>query len=200
MKNGNITKKKTRQQLASELNISVKTMRNACRYTENIEMIERNIGEERAKKFNDVLKSLYKNKKERISDEQIKQLSRVSKEEQIRIVDLIINHPQNAKQIIYNAIPYCTIKTTITLPQYISEWYDGEAGENDISKNQYIAKLLIKIYEDSYTESLIKDNAKEKEFYKQCYHVLAKSIHPDNSEGDLEAMQYLNKLKDLWGI
>ena len=55
MDSGNITEKKTRQELADELNINVKTMRNAIRYTENIEGIEKNIGEERAKKFADVI-------------------------------------------------------------------------------------------------------------------------------------------------
>lgn len=92
MDSGNITERKTRQQLADELNINVKTMRNAIRYTRNIESIEKNIGEKRAKEFADVVKKLHRNKKERISDEQIMQLSRVSPEEQIRIVDLIIRH------------------------------------------------------------------------------------------------------------
>lgn len=91
-------------------------MRNAIRYTRNIEGIEKNIGEDRAKKFADIIKKLNRNKKEKISDEQIRQLSRVSPQEQIRIVDLIIGHPQNAKRIINNAIPYCQTKITITLP------------------------------------------------------------------------------------
>ncbi len=63
MDSGNITEKKTRQQLANELEINVKTMRNAIRYTHNIESIERNIGEERAKKFDDIVKRLHRNKK-----------------------------------------------------------------------------------------------------------------------------------------
>jgi len=77
MDSGNITEKKTKQELADYIGINVKTMRNSCRYAENITKIEKNIGEERAKKFNKVIKSLHKNKKEKISDEQIRQLSRV---------------------------------------------------------------------------------------------------------------------------
>lgn len=38
-----------------------------------------------------------------------------------------------------------------------------------------------------------------KDFYKQCYKTLAKSIHPDEG-GNVEAMQCLNYLKGLWGI
>lgn len=38
-----------------------------------------------------------------------------------------------------------------------------------------------------------------KDFYKQCYKTLAKSIHPDEG-GDVEAMQCLNQLKVMWGI
>ena len=52
---GNVTDKKTKQQLAEELNINVKTMRNAGRYIEYIENIEKNIGEEKAEKLNDII-------------------------------------------------------------------------------------------------------------------------------------------------
>lgn len=38
-----------------------------------------------------------------------------------------------------------------------------------------------------------------KDFYKQCYKTLAKSVHPDEG-GDIEAMQCLNQLKVMWGI
>ena len=154
MDSGNITEKKTRQQLADELNINVKTMRNAIRYTRNIESIERNIGEVKAKEFSDVIKRLNRNKKEKISDEQIMQLSRVSPEEQIRIVDLIIGHPQNAKRIINNVIPYCRTKITITLPSFVSDWYDSAACDVEMSKGKYIEKLLIGLYENDHEGDL----------------------------------------------
>lgn len=38
-----------------------------------------------------------------------------------------------------------------------------------------------------------------KDFYKQCYKTLAKSVHPDEG-GNVEAMQCLNQLKVMWGI
>lgn len=152
MDSGNITEKKTRQQLADELNINVKTMRNAIRYTRNVESIEKNIGEERAKKFNDVINNLHRNKKEKVSDEQIMQLSSVSPQEQIRIVDLIIGHPQNAKQIINNAIPYCRTKVTVTLPSFVNEWLDSAACDVGMSKGKYIERLLIGLYENAYKE------------------------------------------------
>jgi len=38
-----------------------------------------------------------------------------------------------------------------------------------------------------------------KDFYKQCYKTLAKSVHPDEG-GNIEAMQYLNQLKVMWWI
>lgn len=151
MDNGNITKK-TRQQLADELEINVKTMRNAIRYTHNIEKIEENIGEERSIKFSDIMKKLYRNKKERVSDEQIRQLSMVSPKEQIRIVDLIIGHPQNAKRIINNAIPYCKTKITVTLPSFVSDWFDSAACDAGMSKGKYIEKLLIGLYENDFKE------------------------------------------------
>lgn len=152
MDSGNITEKKTRQQLADELNINVKTMRNAIKYTRNIESIEKNIGDERAKKFADIIKKLNRNKKEKISDEQIRQLSRLSPEEQIRIVDLIIGHPQNAKRIINNAIPYCQTKITITLPFFVNDWLDDFAYDVDMSKGKYIENLLIGLFENAHKE------------------------------------------------
>lgn len=38
-----------------------------------------------------------------------------------------------------------------------------------------------------------------KDFYKQCYKTLAKSVHPDEG-GNIEAMQCLKQLKVMWGI
>lgn len=40
---------------------------------------------------------------------------------------------------------------------------------------------------------------KEKEYYKKFYRTLATKYHPDVS-GDGEAMKFLNKLKESWGI
>lgn len=148
MDNGNITEKKTRQQLADELDINVKTMRNYIRHVNYLEIIEKNIGQERAEKFNEILSKLDKNKKEKISEEQIFQLSNVSPEEQIRIVDRIIGHPRNAKRIINNVIPYCRIKTTVTLPSFISDWLEDAARDVGLSKGRYIEKLLIGLYEN----------------------------------------------------
>lgn len=142
---GNVTDKKTKQQLAEELNINVKTMRNAGRYIEYIENIEKNIGEEKAEKLNDIIYNLQKNKKENVSYEQIKQLSMALPEEQIRIVDLIIRVPQNAKQIINNALPLCRTKITVTLPSFINEWYDYKAMHSGVSKSKYIEQLLISV-------------------------------------------------------
>ena len=147
---GNVTDKKTKQQLAEELNINVKTMRNAGRYIEYIENIEKNIGEEKAEKLNDIIYNLQKNKKENVSYEQIKQLSMALPEEQIRIVDLIIRVPKNAKQIINNALPLCRTKITVTLPSFINEWYDYKAMHSGVSKSKYIEQLLIK-FMDTYS-------------------------------------------------
>lgn len=141
---GNITDKKTKQELAEELNINVKTMRNYVRYAQYLENIEKNIGKEQAEKFNDILDKLYKNKKENISNEQVMQLSKIPPTEQKRVVNLIIKNPQNAKQIINNELPLCKTKITVTLPAFINEWYGYKAMYAGISKSKYIEELLIK--------------------------------------------------------
>lgn len=147
MKNGNITTEmKTKKELADDLQINVKTMRNACRYVEYREAIENNIGKEKAKIFEETVNRLELNKKEKISAEQIYQLSKVSAKEQNRIIDLIIKHPQNAKRIINNAIPYCKVRTTITLPSFISDWLEGEASDLNMSKGKYIETLLMGLW------------------------------------------------------
>ena len=76
----------------------------------------------------------------------------VSPEEQIRIVDLIIRHPQNAKRIINNAIPYCKTQITVTLPSFISDWFDSAACDAGMSKGKYIEKLLIGLYKSEHEE------------------------------------------------
>ena len=40
---------------------------------------------------------------------------------------------------------------------------------------------------------------KEKEYYKKFYRTLATKYHPDVT-GDGEAMKFLNRLKESWGI
>lgn len=148
MNNGNITtKRKTRKELAADLQINVKTMRNACRYAENLEAINRNIGEKNAKAFEGIIEKLQSNKKENISAEQVYQLSRLSADGQNKIVDRIIKNPHTAKRIINNAIPYCCVKTTVTLPSFISEWIEEEASDMNMSKSKYIEALLMTLYE-----------------------------------------------------
>ena len=50
-----------------------------------------------------------------------------------------------------------------------------------------------------FENALLSNNEKCKDFYKQCYKTLAKSVHPDEG-GNVEAMQCLNQLKVMWGI
>lgn len=151
MKNGNITTEmKTKKELATDLQINAKTMRNACRYVEYCKVIENNIGKEKAEIFEEIVHHLELNKKEKISAEQIYQLSKVSAQEQNRIIDIIIKHPQNSKRIINNAIPYCKVRTTVTLPSFVSDWLEGEASEflrleSDIRKNSRSNKLSLMI-------------------------------------------------------
>jgi len=47
---------------------------------------------------------------------------------------------------------------------------------------------------------LTNDSDKDKEFYKKCFRILAKSFHPDNKDGNMEDMKNLNELKAMWGI
>ena len=47
---------------------------------------------------------------------------------------------------------------------------------------------------------LTNDSNKDKEFYKKCFRILAKNFHPDNGDGNMEDMQYLNQLKVMWRI
>lgn len=65
-------------------------------------------------------------------------------------MDLIIRVPQNAKQIINNALPLCRTKITVTLPSFINEWYDYKAMHSGVSKSKYIEQLLIK-FMDTYS-------------------------------------------------
>ena len=44
-------------------------------------------------------------------------------------------------------------------------------------------------------------NEEDKIIFKKFYHVLANTYHPDNEKtGDAYMMQYVNNLKELWGI
>ena len=133
MNNGNITKK-TKKELAEFLGVSVKTMRESVKYTNNFEIIEKNVGAEKAEMFEKIISQLKRNNKAKISAEQIKVLSMMSADIQINVIDRVIAHPENAKRIINNEIPFCKTKVTVTLPDYINEWYINQAEEKGVSK------------------------------------------------------------------
>ena len=44
-------------------------------------------------------------------------------------------------------------------------------------------------------------NEEDKVILKKFYHILANTYHPDNEKtGDADMMQYVNNLKEVWGI
>lgn len=88
--------KKTRKQLAEELHMNVKTMRESRRYVENLEIIAGNLGED-AEKFEEILDKLSKNKKGKLSNSQVAAIARLLPDMQRTICEKIIQHPQNAK-------------------------------------------------------------------------------------------------------
>lgn len=74
-----------------------------------------------------------------------------------------------------------------------------KAHKEDVEWNHKKTEERSKKFEKEYKDALINDTNKCKDFYKQCYKTLAKSVHPDEG-GDVEAMQCLNQLKVMWGI
>ncbi len=80
---------------------------------------------------------------------------------------------------------------------FIMLWKKAHREEVEYSNEQMEKRN--RAFEKEYKEALINDNNKFKDFYKQCYRTLAKSVHPDEG-GSAEAMQYLNQLKVMWGI
>lgn len=80
---------------------------------------------------------------------------------------------------------------------FIMLWRKAHKEEIDFSEEETLKRK--RAFEKEYKETLQSDINKSKEFYKQCYRILAKSLHPD-TDGDLEAMQCLNYLKSIWGV
>ena len=50
------------------------------------------------------------------------------------------------------------------------------------------------------TNKITNESDGDKVFYKKCYRILAKNLHPDNENGSIDDMKRLNKLKESWGI
>lgn len=74
-----------------------------------------------------------------------------------------------------------------------------KAHKEDVEWNHRQTEERSKKFEKEYKDALMNDIDKCKDFYKQCYKILAKSVHPDEG-GNVEAMQCLNQLKVMWGI
>ena len=76
---------------------------------------------------------------------------------------------------------------------FIMLW--GKAHKEDVEWN----REQMKKYDEDCEKKRINKIDKYKEFYRQCYKTLAKSVHPDEG-GNVEAMQCLNQLKVMWNI
>lgn len=137
--------KKTRKELAEELHMNVKTMRESRRYVENLATIAGNLGDN-AEKFEEILDKLSRNKKEKLSNSQVAAIARLLPDMQRTICEKIIEHPQNAKTIVNNWLD-TSVRTTIEIPASVNDWLSDCAAVYGMSKGKYIAKMLTNLYE-----------------------------------------------------
>lgn len=110
------------------------------------------------------------------------------------------------KQILLECGVYSDETPSSTWIRHIPEKYKNDfimlwkkAHKEDVEWNHKKTEERSKKFEKEYKDALINDINKCKDFYKQCYKTLAKSVHPDEG-GNIEAMQCLNQLKVMWGI
>lgn len=137
--------KKTRKQIAEELNVNVKTLRSYVNYAENLRIIAENLGDN-AEKFEETIDKISRNKKERLSNSQIDTLAKLPAELQISICERIIRFPHNAKRIVNNRLD-TNVRTTIEIPASVNDWLSDCASVYGMSKGKYIAKMLTNLYE-----------------------------------------------------
>lgn len=110
------------------------------------------------------------------------------------------------KQILLECSVYGEEMPSSTWIRHIPEKYKNDfimlwkkAHKEDVEWNNKQTEKMNKAFEKEYKDALMNDISKTKDFYKQCYKTLAKSVHPDEG-GNIEAMQCLNQLKVMWGI
>lgn len=143
--------KKTREELAEELHMNVKTMRESRRYVENLEIIAGNLGDD-AEKFEKILDKLSRNKKEKLSNSQIAAIAKLLPDMQRTICEKIVQRPQNAKTIV-NTYLDTNVRTTIEIPASVNDWLSDCASVYGMSKGKYIAKMLTNLYERENEEN-----------------------------------------------
>lgn len=110
------------------------------------------------------------------------------------------------KQILLECSVYGEEMPSSTWIRHIPENYKNDfimlwkkAHKEDVEWNNEQTEKMNKAFKKEYKDALMNDISKCKDFYKQCYKTLAKSVHPDEG-GNVEAMQCLNQLKVMWGI
>lgn len=110
------------------------------------------------------------------------------------------------KQMLLECGVYSDETPSSTWIRHIPEKYKNDfimlwkkAHKEDVEWNHKKTEERSKKFEKEYKDALMNDINKCKDFYKQCYKTLAKSVHPDEG-GNIEAMQCLNQLKTMWGI
>lgn len=110
------------------------------------------------------------------------------------------------KQVLLECGVYGDETPSSTWIRHVPEKYKNDfimlwkkAHKEDVEWNHKKTEERSKKFEKEYKDALMNDINKCKDFYKQCYKTLAKSVHPDEG-GNVEAMQCLNQLKVMWGI
>lgn len=110
------------------------------------------------------------------------------------------------KQVLLECGVYGDETPSSTWIRHIPEKYKNDfimlwrkAHKEDVEWNHKKTEERSKKFEKEYKDALMNDINKCKDFYKQCYKTIAKSVHPDEG-GNVEAMQCLNQLKVMWGI
>lgn len=100
---------------------------------------------------------------------------------------------------------YCNVRNKSLLKQLEKDKQEKDKKENEKweAEKRFYQEAYDRVWEEQKRRILNKGSQfsnEEKGYLKQFYRTLAKNYHPDLVHDDGEAMKFLNKLKDQWGV
>lgn len=132
----------TRKQLAEEIGLSEKTMREYIALARATKAIEELIPEEDVEPLQAVWATVGKDRKKGLSMQQVIALSHESPAIITETVKEILQSPNDCKEVVRRKLSQSEVKTMVILPSLTNDYYTRKAKEAGMSKGQYMALIL----------------------------------------------------------
>jgi len=123
--------------------------------SDNMQYIRSVIGDSLADDFERLVYDLSENKKQSISRDQIAGLCKLDRDKLTEAVGRALLHPQSAKQILNEYMPWVRTKVIFSIPAVVNDWLNDKAIEECVSKSDVVEYFIMSLYTTGLAVSVL---------------------------------------------